>query len=259
MLLIAQQPLNIARLCIIFILFTLTHAAHARIDFLKTKVLVVVVVDPYVDIHTGPGRGYPVFHVMEKGETIKIFKRHTDWYKMKTQDGIEGWVNRDELSKTLGPDGSEIDFNAPDWQDFVDRRWEFGVLGGTFEDADAFTNYLSFHLTHNISFEAKYTQTFSSVANNKLASLNVVQQPFPQWKVSPFFTLGTGRININPSSDLVQTEERENPIYTVGGGAFVYITRRFLMRVEFNNHTLLTKRAENEEVDEWKAGFSVFF
>lgn len=256
---IALKIMTFARLIFVFALISLAQISQADFEFLKTKVMVVVVADPYVEIHTGPGRGYPVFHVMEKGETIKIFKRQTDWYKMKTKDGIEGWVHRGELSKTLGPDGSEIDFNAPDWQDYVDRRWEIGMLGGTFEDADAFTNYLAFHLTQNISFEAKYTQAFSSVGNSKLASLNAVHKPFPQWKVSPFFTLGTGRIDISPSSDLVQAEDRENPVYTVGGGAVIYITRRFLMRVEFNNHTLLTKRADNEEVDEWKAGFSVFF
>lgn len=256
---IAHRLKLIAQCSLLCLCVLAAPIALAKPEFLKTQVLVVVVVDPFVEVHTGPGRGYPVFHVVEKGQSIKISKRHTDWYKMQTVDGHEGWVHRDELEKTLGPDGSEIDFNAPNWQDFVDRRWELGVLGGTFEDADSFTNYLAFHLTHHIAFEAKYTQTFSSVGNNKLASLNLVHQPFPQWKLSPFFTLGSGRIDISPSSDLVQTEERENPVYTVGGGAFFYITRRFLMRVEFNNHTLLTKRGENEEVDEWKAGFSVFF
>lgn len=219
----------------------------------------VAVTDPFVEMHTGPGRGYPVFHVIEKGEQIHIFKRHTDWYKIRTSGGIEGWVKRDELGNTLGPDGSQIDFSAPDWQDYVDRRWEIGVLGGKFEDADAFTSYISYHLTHNISGELKYTESFSSIANNKLLSINAVHQPFPEWKISPFFTLGTGEIKIKPSADLVQSEDRENTVYSVGGGFFVYLSRRFLFRIEYNKHTLLTKRENNEEVEEWKAGFSAFF
>ncbi|WP_245929298.1 SH3 domain-containing protein [Agarilytica rhodophyticola] len=245
---------------VISCLCCLAPVAQAGIwDFFVDEGLHLVVSDPYVEMRTGPGRGYPVFHVIEKGQTLHLFKKRTDWYKAETKDGVKGWIKRSELSKTLGPDGSEVDFSAPNWQDYVDRRWEFGVLGGNFESSDALTTYLGFNLTQNISAELKYTQTFSSVSNNKLLSINAVHKPFPSWKISPFFTLGAGEIKISPSSSLVRSEERENPVYTVGGGTFVYISRRFLFRLEYNNHTLLTKREDNEEVEEWKAGFSVFF
>jgi len=228
-------------------------------DFFTKDGVELVAIDPYVEMRTGPGRGYPVFHVIEKGEKLHLFKKRTDWFKTRTEDGIIGWVKRSDLSKTLGPDGAEVDFASPNWSDYVNRRFEFGFLGGTFEGSDSFTTYLGYHLTANLSTEVKYTQTFSSVANTKLYSINAVHQPFPDWRISPFFTLGAGTIDISPSSSLVQTEERQNDLYTVGGGTFIYISRRFLVRLEFNNHTLLTRRPENEEVDEWKAGFSVFF
>ncbi len=235
------------------------HHAHALKNPFKKEGTTVVVSDPFVEMHTGPGRGYPVFHVIEKGENILLVKRHTDWFKAITDKGLTGWVKRTDLNKTLGPDGSEIDFSAPDWQDYVDRRFELGVLGGDFQGADSLTAYVAFPLTHNISAELKNTRTFSSIANNQLLGVNVVHKPFPEWKLSPFITLGTGEIQIAPSVDLVQSEERENPVMTVGGGAFFYISRRFLLRMEYNHHTLLTKRENNEEIEEWKAGFSVFF
>jgi len=245
---------------VVLCLLCFVKASHAGIwDFWKDEGLDLVVVDPFVDMRTGPGRGYPVLHVIEKGESLHLFKRRTDWFKTKTEDGIIGWVKRSDLAKTLGPDGGEVDFSAPGWEDYVDRRLEFGVLGGDFEGTDSLTTYLGFHLNQHISAELRFTQTFSSIANNKLLSINAVHKPFPSWKISPFFTIGTGEIEISPSSSLVQPETRENPVYTVGGGAFIYVSRRFLVRLEFNNHTLLTKREENEEVDEWKAGFSVFF
>ena len=37
----------------------------------------VVVTAPYLDLHTGPGRGYPVFHSVEEGEEIVIVRRRT--------------------------------------------------------------------------------------------------------------------------------------------------------------------------------------
>src|SRR5690242_13048031 len=37
------------------------------------------VAEPYLELRTGPGRGYPVFFVAARGEWIEIEMRHTDW------------------------------------------------------------------------------------------------------------------------------------------------------------------------------------
>src|SRR5690606_6955578 len=43
----------------------------------------VVVEDPYLELHTGPGRGYPVFHIAERGEREELIRRRTAWYKVR--------------------------------------------------------------------------------------------------------------------------------------------------------------------------------
>ncbi len=217
------------------------------------------VMAPYIELRTGPGRGYPITHVAERGENLRAFKRMTDWYKVETTDGIMGWVRRDELDGSRAEDGSIAEFSTPDKLAYEERRWELGVAGGDFSGADGVTTYLSYHLTANISAELKFTQAFGEFSNIKLYSLNAVHQPWPQWRVSPFFTLGSGVMRTFPKPGLVETEDREDSALTVGGGVFIYISRNFLGRIEFNNHSVLTSRTENEEVDEWKAGFSVFF
>ena len=55
------------------------------------------VTDPYLEMHTGPGRGYPVFFVVERGQGVWITLRHTDWSKVVTEHGQEGWVDRAQL------------------------------------------------------------------------------------------------------------------------------------------------------------------
>lgn len=227
--------------------------------FAKDKGVDVVVTDAYAEMHTGPGHSHPIFHVVEKGETLHITKRYTDWYKARTLKGKVGWVHRDELRDTLGLQGEEIVFNEADREAYRDRTWELGVGGGSFSGSRSLSTYLGLHMTRNLSTELRYTQAFGSFSNSKLLALNILHEPFPDWKVSPFFTLGSGVIRINPSSDIVQTEERDNSVLTVGGGFLFYVSRSFLFRVEYNDHTLLTERESNEEVDEWKAGFSVFF
>ncbi len=65
----------------------------------------VVVSDPYIDLHTGPGRGYPIFYVAAQGDRITILKEQTDWYKVRTPRGKEGWVNVSQMASTLDLDG----------------------------------------------------------------------------------------------------------------------------------------------------------
>lgn len=214
---------------------------------------------PYIELHTGPGRGYPVTQVLERGDTLRVFKRKTDWYKIETRKGFTGWVSREDLSGSKTEDEIIADFSKPTRKEFDKRKWEVGVAGGSFSGADETTIYLGYHLTKNISTELKYTEAFGAFSNIKLGSLNIVHQPWPQWRLSPFFIMGSGTMYTSPNSGLVATEDRQDSVLTVGGGLFLYATRNFMLRTEYNSHTVLTARADNEEVHEWKVGFSVFF
>ena len=55
----------------------------------------ILIADPFIELHTGPGRGYPVFHVIERGREVTIVKRRTDWFELRTDRGIEGWAPRE--------------------------------------------------------------------------------------------------------------------------------------------------------------------
>jgi uncharacterized protein YraI len=35
----------------------------------------VVVQDPYLEFRTGPGRGYPIFYVVDRGEAVSLLRR----------------------------------------------------------------------------------------------------------------------------------------------------------------------------------------
>src|SRR5690606_35691819 len=97
----------------------------------------VVVQDPFIELHTGPGRGYPVFYIAERGAEIELLKRRTEWFKVRIPRGQEGWVHREQLATTLGLDGEPFDLPELSLDDFADRRWETGVLYGDFGGANA--------------------------------------------------------------------------------------------------------------------------
>ncbi len=79
-------------------------------QFAGKKGVTVTVGAPYIDMHTGPGRGYPVFHVAEKHEALRLLKSRTDWYKVVTTNGEMGWVPHAKLKNAItdgvGPQAS---------------------------------------------------------------------------------------------------------------------------------------------------------
>src|SRR5262245_24059559 len=156
----------------------------------------VVVSDPYLDMHTGPGRGYPIFYVAGQGDRIQLLKRRTEWYKVRTPRGKEGWVHVSQLTSTLDLDGQPIEFHQPGVDDFANRRWEFGFSGGDFDGAALLTVYTAYALTPNISAQLSASQIMGDYSDGALVAANLLMQPFPEWRLSPFFTLGTGSLKV---------------------------------------------------------------
>jgi len=223
----------------------------------------VVVSDPYIEMHTGPGRGYPIFYVAGQGDEVTVLKRKTDWFKVRLPRGThqfrEGWVHIDQMRHTLDLEGNEIEFPNYGVDDFANRRWVAGIGGGDLDGANTVSAYLGFHLNPYISLQTEATQILADYSDGWMVNGGIYMHPFPYSRISPFFTIGTGYISIKPQTTIVQAEDLEDEIAHAGAGANVYISDRFILRLEYKRHTVYTSRDENEELNEWKAGFSLFF
>lgn len=223
----------------------------------------VLVADPYIDVHTGHGKSYPVFHVIERGETIEIIVRHTSWFKIRNENGIEGWVALEQMKLTLLPNSQEqIQLQTFTHEDYVERRWEVGMLGGRFNRADALTMYGAYLFNKSLAAEFSWAQVLASNSSSDLYKIGLVMQPFPTLKYSPYVTLGTGIIEVKPKSTLVQPDDSSNQFSNFGLGIRTYISKRIIVRLEYSDYIIFSANSindENEEVKEWKAGFAIFF
>lgn len=219
----------------------------------------VRVAEPYLELHTGPGRAYPVFHVVDRGELVKVIKRRTDWFMVRTRRDRQGWVKRADMELTLTPDGEPTQFADAEIGDFTRRRWEAGFLAGDFEGASIMSGYADYYLNRNLTVELTMSQIFGNFSDALTASVNLLAQPFPEWRLSPFFLLGTGAIYTDPNVTLVNEQDRTEQISNVGLGVRWYLTRRFVLRAEYQNHVIFQNKDDNQEINEWKAGFGFFF
>ena len=227
------------------------------------EVAEVKVVEPYIELHTGPGSGYPVFHVVDRGEFIEILKRKTNWFKVRYRDGmhrvVEGWVTREQLELTATPGGDSTRLAETALDDFTRRRWEIGVLGGDFGAAPVMALYGGFAFNKNLSVELSAAKVIGEFSSSTLYNLNLLSQPFPEWRFSPFFTMGAGQIDTQPRVTLVQARDRTDLVANVGVGMKIFLSRRFILRAEYKNYIAFASDDDNEEFKEWKAGFSFFF
>jgi len=225
----------------------------------KSRHYEAVVADPFIELHTGPGRGYPVFHVVDRGERIEVLKRRTDWFKVRTDRGLEGWASLEQLARTLGPSGAVTRIDDPSAADYAARRWEAGLQLGELDGASVISVHGSYLFTKNLSVELSAADFSGDFSDGWMVNASLVHQPFPAWRISPFAALGTGIIRIEPQATLVQSEDRTDQVAHVGLGLRAYLTRRFLLRAEYTSYLVFTSRDDNEELDEWKAGFAFFF
>ena len=105
------QRLRLPALVLIYCL-----CAQSAFGWFAKEQPVVQVTDPFIEMHTGPGRGYPVFYVAGEGEQIKRLKRRTDWFKVELKRGEHtikrGWVPLAQMRATLDLDGAEVDYGV---------------------------------------------------------------------------------------------------------------------------------------------------
>jgi uncharacterized protein YgiM (DUF1202 family) len=219
----------------------------------------VKIADPYIELHTGPGEGYPIFYVVERGSFVEVIKRKTDWFNVRTDKGKTGWVARAQMEKTLTPSGEATQFADAELGDFTKRRWEAGLVGGTFNSAPVMTLYGAYAMNGNLSAELSASQVTGDYSSSVLVDINLVSQPFPEWRYSPFFTLGMGQIQTSPNVTLVLAKDTQDLTAHVGLGLKIYLTRRFILRAEYKNYVGFSSDDNNEEFEEWKAGFAFFF
>ena len=93
--------------------------------------LQVYITAPYLELRSGPGRGYPIFHVAERDESVQVLYRRTDWFKVRTERGVEGWAAQRDMQRTVLADGTPFKFDLGDRAGFTSHNFEMGIFAGS--------------------------------------------------------------------------------------------------------------------------------
>lgn len=217
------------------------------------------ITDPYIELRTGAGDGYPVFHVVERGDWVFVVKRHTDWFRIRTQAGVEGWAHREQLERTLTEAGVGTTFRDVLLDDFLARRLEFGITGGSAEGDPVMAATLGYVLSENFLVELGVSRISGSFSSSTIWRANLVSQPIPGGRLVPNFTLGVGHFENVPRATLVDAEASDAVAINAGVGVRWYVTRRFILRGDFKDYAVLVDDNRTDEIREYLLGLSFFF
>jgi len=217
----------------------------------------------FIELHSGPGVGYPVLHVIEKGEFVSVLFKRTSWLKVKDQRGNEGWLNEKQVFGLsdigLSNNGDMLAQTEFSLTDFQTRNYEAGIMYGDFDGADFYNIYLDFVFSDVFSGEISAGKALGDISDSDIYEVMLISQPLPELIISPYVAVGAGIINTRPHSVLADSQTRQNSLMSVAFGVKYHLARNFVLRAEYKYSLVLTDRDDNEEIQVWKLGFSVFF
>lgn len=256
----------------------------------------VDVADAYLELHTGPGRGYPVTRVFARGEHVQVVKRRTDWYLLRDDRGHEGWARHDLMEKTLlslfaGPadDGFRAPTtltveraesipapaplvpaapapvtNGPRRATFVDtgypdadsHRWEAGVARGRRPGSKVLRATLSYLIDENLAVEATLSQVLDGPRDEDLALVGITHTFRPDRRFSPYISAGVGVSHLRRSGILPPASRDVG--YAAAGFRYL-LQRRLAFRADYRDYAVISGSGDPKETNEWNVGFVFLF
>jgi len=226
------------------------------------SLLSLEVIDSFVDVRSGPGRGYPVFYVVEQGEAINVLTRRGVWYEVESASGKIGWATSKQLSRTLQATGEPADLPSVSFGDYQKNKWRVGFTFGEYSSgelkgADLFSATLSYRFVSWLSLEGELGKLFNSEVEGEFYNANILVEPFSNWRFSPELILGAGVLSLDTQPELAALGINDSNFQNYGLGLNYYVGRNFVVRGEYRWYSVSAD--EKVTLESWKIGFNTFF
>jgi SH3-like domain-containing protein len=215
--------------------------------------------EPYVDLHTGPGRGYPVFHVAARGEVVQLLLTHTSWVKLRTANGIEGWAPRTALQGTLQAAGA-VPGRWARWSDaHLRNKLEFGAAWGRFQRQPMLKLGARLRLSEAIAVQAAAGQVQGLFSGTDFWQVDTVLEPMSDLALSPVFAVGVGRFRNIPNASLVEQGTTNANLAHAGLGLRWRFAARYVLHADWSHFVALLSEQRSREYRALSVGLSFHF
>lgn len=217
------------------------------------------VAEPYLELRTGPGRGYPVFFVVEKAKWVAVELRRTDWYRVRAEGGQVGWVQRSQLESTLTAAGSTKTFRDLLLDDYLKRRVEFSGGWGRFKGEPMLRLGVQARLADTLGAEFTVGQVQGLFSGTDFWHVSLVSEPWSDRRFSPYFAVGLGKFRNIPNSSLVNAAITDAKLAHASLGVRWHVSERFTARLDWTLYTAFVADTRSTEYRSLTAGLGFYF
>ena len=217
------------------------------------------VADPFIELHTGAGRGYPVFYVAARHEWITIELRHTDWFRVRTEGGRVGWVQRAQLETTLTETGGRKTFRDVLVDDYLRRRVELGAAWGQFDGEPLLKVWTAYRWADALALEATFGQVQGRFSGTDFWHVALHIEPWSDQRLSPTLGVGLGKFRNIPNSSLVNAVTSNSQLAVASVGLRYHLGERFVGRIDYGLYTAFVADTHSTEYRAVTVGLSFFF
>lgn len=217
------------------------------------------VAEPFLELHTGPGRGYPVFFVVEKQQWVVIELRRTDWYRVRAEGGQVGWVQRQQLQTTLTDAGGLKTFRDLVLDDYLGRKLEFSGGWGRFKGEPMLRLGLQYRLADTVGAEVTVGQVQGIFSGTDFWHVSLVSEPWSDRRFSPYLSVGLGKFRNIPNSSLVDATATNAKLAHASLGLRWHLSDRFTARLDWTLYTAFVADTRSTEYRSITAGLGFYF
>jgi hypothetical protein len=224
----------------------------------------LTVADPFLQLHTGAGRGFPVFFVVTRGQQVRIVMRSTDWYQVKLEPApqsgdVIGWVHRRQLQTTLTAAGTPTPFRDLAIDDYLARRLFMGGAWGRFDSAPMLKLSAGYKLSDTLSLQADVGQVQGRFSGTNFWHLGLHTEPWSDRRLSPFLGIALGNFKNFPNATLVGAAVTDAKLAQAVVGARYYLSDRFVLQADWSLYTAMVSDQRSTEYRAFTAGVAFFF
>lgn len=251
---------RLAALLLVLLCVLPAHAAEAPpTRAAEAPPPLLTVSEAFVELHTGPGRGYPVFHVVARGEPVQLLHTQTSWVRVRTATGVEGWAARHTLQGTLAAAGWRPG-GLRAWADaWLLGRVEAGAAWGRFQRQPMLELGLRWRLAETIAVDAAAGQVQGLYSGTDYWRVGLALDPLADAALAPVFGVGVGRFRNVPNASLVEQGTTHAHLAHASVGLRWRFGSRYLLRASWQHHVALLSDERSREYRAASVGLAFSF
>jgi hypothetical protein len=154
------------------------------------------------------------------------------------------------MEATLTQIGTKTTFRDIFVDQYLRRRLEFGAAWGHFKSEPMLKVWLGYRFMDTLAVEATGGQVQGVFSGTDLWHVNLLAEPWSDWRLAPYLGVGIGRMVNIPNASLVGALRSNANLADATVGLRYRLSDRFLARVDYTQY--LAYIADNR-TDQYRA------